>query len=124
MYENGAKACYNRPEDVQKVVQLLNSIPAVAGGAKEHPVDGRNPSPRQMFDAILRFQRNTNAVKRDNTKKYLATKNRVILEDLKRVPSLWEDGHVDPHEQTLRWLNKLSQAQADLQALESSSVTP
>jgi hypothetical protein len=87
MHKNGTTNCYNLPEDVAKIVKLLNFISDSEGGtgsAKLPP----SPSPRQLFLALRNFQQTQN--------------------DLGRTPRLSVDGHVDPGANTLARLNQIA----------------
>ena len=86
MHKNGTKNCFNLPGDVQKIVDLLNLISSADGAPDD--VLPSSPSPRELYCAILNFQKTQN--------------------DLGRVPRLSVDGHVDPHGRTLDRLNRLA----------------
>lgn len=88
MHHNGTVNCYNRKEDVTVVIKLLNAISNTEGGTKEAPL-AASLSPKQLFFAILKFQKTQN-------------------ERGRRVPRLSVDGHVDPGAATLDRLSEVA----------------
>ena len=92
-YGPDKRQCYNTTSDQQMVQDLLNKIPETSGGAGSGPwtsLTGKlKSSPRwgvvseELYQAILRFQRQH-----------------------AQDEGLSVDGHVDPHERTLRALLK------------------
>jgi hypothetical protein len=90
MHHDGSVNCFNLPKDVATIIGLLNSISDTEGGTSgpsSTPL-GPSASPRQLFEAILKFQQKQN--------------------DAGRTPRLSVDGHVDPGAATLARLNEIS----------------
>jgi hypothetical protein len=85
MHNNGTTNCYNRPLDVEKIVNLLNGVAVSDGGPSVKLPD--SPSGRQLYQAILRLQQTQN--------------------NKGSTPRLSVDGHVDPGGNTLARLNFL-----------------
>lgn len=92
-YGPDKRQCYNTTSDQQMVQDLLNKIPQTSGGAGEGPWTSITPTLRstprwrivseELYQAILRFQR-----------KHAQDEGLLV------------DGHVDPHERTMRALLK------------------
>lgn len=87
MHKNGTKNCFNLPNDVQTIVDLLNLVTATEG-APADPLPATS-SPGEIYQAVLNFQQTQN--------------------DLGRLPRLSVDGHVDPVNATLDRLNRLAE---------------
>ena len=92
-YGTDKRQCYNTTDDQQMVQDLLNKIPETSGGTNSgswmNPEGKLKSSPRwgivseELYQAILRFQR---AHAKDE--------------------GLYVDGHIDPHDRTIRALLK------------------
>jgi len=93
------KVCRNLQPDREKVVQLLNMIPADRGGTAGMLKLGA--SPQELRNAIINFQAHPS----------------------NQLFRLSRDGHVDPRERTLDALNKLAALSAETTS-ESGPIGP